>query len=328
VKFGLAVCHEVNRFPEMREQARAAETLGYDSVWLPEHHLIEGYAPSPLLGLASIAAITERMHLGTALALIPFYSPVRLAEDAAVLADMSGDRFILGAGLGYREEEFAAFGIPYKQRGRRMHETLATVRQLLHSESVTFSGRFVQLEDVTIFPRPAHAVPIYVGGWSEPALRRAAELGDAWFPGPTADLDKLRSCLRAYDEALSEYGKSRTELPIFREVWVADSPKALAAGVDPLRELYMADYLTWEHGNVSAGDSEDPFDDLRRDRFIVGSPSEVAEEILKYHSELGMTHLIARMHFRGSDHREVLRSMELFANTVIPEVQAQIEEEA
>ncbi len=328
MKFGLAVCHEVNRYPEMHEQARAAETLGYDSVWMPEHHLMEGYAPSPLLALASIAAITERVQLGTALTLVPFYSPVRLAEDAAVLADMSGDRFILGAGLGYREEEFAAFGVPYKQRGRRMHETLAAVRQLLRSESVTFSGKFVQLEDVTIYPRPARDVPIYVGGWSEPAFRRAAELGDAWFPGPTADLDKLRSSLAAYDEALSEYGKSRTELPIFREVWVADSPNALAAGVDPLRELYMADYLTWEHGNVSAGDSEDPFDDLRRDRFIVGRPTEVAEEILRYHSELGMTHLIARMHFRGSDHREVLRSMELFANTVIPEVQAQIEGEA
>jgi alkanesulfonate monooxygenase SsuD/methylene tetrahydromethanopterin reductase-like flavin-dependent oxidoreductase (luciferase family) len=166
MRFGMAVCHEVNRHREMQEQARAAETLGYDSVWLPEHHLMKGYAPSPLLGLASIAAITERVRLGTALALIPFYSPVGLAEDAAVLADMSGGRFILGAGLGYREEEFAAFGVPYKERGRRMHETLGAVRQLLRSESVTFSGKFVQLKGVTIYPRPAHHIPIYVGGWS------------------------------------------------------------------------------------------------------------------------------------------------------------------
>ena len=328
MRFGLAVCHEVNRHPEMQEQARAAETLGYDSVWLPEHHLMKGYAPSPLLALASIAAITERVRLGTALALIPFYSPVGLAEDAAVLADMSGGRFILGAGLGYREEEFEAFAVPYKERGRRMHETLGAVRQLLHAESVNFTGEFVQLEGVTIYPRPAHHIPIYVGGWSGPAFRRAAELGDAWFPGPTADLAKLRSCLAGYDEALSDYGKSRTELPLFREVWVADSPEALAAGVDPLRELYIADYLTWKHGNVKSSDSEDPFEDLRRDRFMVGHPSEVAEEILRYHTELGITHLIARMHFRGSDHRMVLRSMELFANAVIPEVQARIEQEA
>ncbi len=320
MKFGLSICPEVGRYRDTREQAIAAERLGYDSVWLPEHHLMAGYAPSPLLGLTAVATVTERVQLGTDVALIPFYNPVRLAEDAALLADLSGGRFILGAGLGYRPEEFAAFGVPYAERGRRMHEGLQVVRRLLSEESVSFDGEFVALDHVTIYPRPPAHVPIYVGGWSEPALRRAATIGDAWFPGPTADIAKLRACLVTYDAALAERGEAREELPIFREVWVAVDDAAMKAGVDPLRGLYVEDYLAWEHGNVDDKGAQDPFDGLRQDRFIVGRPDEVADELRRYRDELGITHLVARMHFHGSDHQRVLETMELFAEAVVPKL--------
>lgn len=320
MKFGLSICPEVGRYEETREQAIVAERLGYDSVWLPEHHLMAGYAPSPLLGLAAVAAVTERVQLGTDVALIPFYNPVRLAEDTAMLADMSGGRFILGAGLGYRPEEFAAFGVPMAERGRRMQEGLEVVRQLLSKESVTFEGEFTTLENVTIYPRPPAHVPMYVGGWSDAALRRAATIGDAWFPGPTADTAKLRQCLATYDAALAEDGGVRTELPIFREVWVAADDAAMKAGVDPMRALYVDDYLTWQHGNVDDRGTEDPFDGLRQDRFIVGRPDEVVDELRRYRDELGVTHLVARMHFHGSDHKRVLEAMELFAEAVVPEL--------
>lgn len=320
MKFGLSLCPEVGRYRETREQAIAAERLGYDSVWLPEHHLMAGYAPSPLLGLAAVAAVTERVQLGTDVALIPFYNPVRLAEDTAMLADMSEGRFILGAGLGYRPEEFAAFGVPMDERGRRMHEGLQVISRLLSEESVTFEGEFTTLEDVTIYPRPRSPVPVYVGGWSEAALRRAATIGDAWFPGPTADTAKLRDCLATYDAALAEQGEVRTELPIFREVWVAEDDVAMKAGIDPMRALYVDDYLTWQHGNVDDKGSVDPFEGLRQDRFIVGRPDEVAAELRRYRDELGVTHLVARMHFHGSDHGRVLEAMELFAESVIPQL--------
>lgn len=320
MKFGLSICPEVGRYEEMLEQARAAEALGYDSVWLPEHHLMGGYVPSPLIALAAVATVTERVELGTDVALIPFYNPVRLAEDVALLADMSGNRFILGAGLGYREVEFAAFGVPYRERGRRMQEGLEVVRRLLSEEAVSHEGEFTTLDEVTIYPRPSEHVSIYVGGWSEPALRRAATIGDAWFPGPTADMAKLANCIAAYDRLLAAEGRSRTELPIFRELWVATDPESMAAGVDPLRGLYVDDYLTWQHGNVDDHGAEDPFDGLRVDRFIVGDPDEVAEEIRRYRDELGITHLVARMHFHGSDRKRVLDAMELFAELVIPEL--------
>jgi probable F420-dependent oxidoreductase len=317
MQFGLSICPEVGRYSETLEQTRVAEKLGYDSVWLPEHHLMAGYVPSPMLGLAAVAAVTDRIALGTDVAILPFYPPVRLAEEAAMLADMSGARFFLGVGLGYRPEEFAAFGIPYEQRGARMTEGLSIVRDLLRRENVTYEGDHFSLREVTVHPRPQVEIPILVGGWSAPALRRAAELGDAWFPGPTADLNKLRMCLDIYERELASRGKTRTEFPIFREVWVADEPALLREGVDRLQALYVDDYLTWQHRNVEA-DAGDPWDDLRRDRFIVGSPTDVADEIARYREELGITHLVARMHFHASDHRAVLRSMELFAEQAMP----------
>lgn len=319
MKFGLSICPEVGRYEETLEQARVAEQLGYDSVWMPEHHLMAGYVPSPMLGLAAVAAVTERVALGTDVAIIPFYPPVRMAEEVALLSDMSGGRFFLGVGLGYRPEKFAAFGVPFEQRGARMTEGLAIVRQLLHQEHVSYTGVHFAINDVTVYPRPPGPVPILVGGWSPPALRRAAELGDAWFPGPTADMDKLKGCLATYDAELAERGKERTDLPIFREVWVADEPALLKEGVERLKGLYVDDYLTWQHRNVEA-DSDDPWEDLRRDRFIVGDPAEVTEQILRYREELGITHLVARMHFHNSQHQAVLRAMELLAEQVIPKV--------
>jgi probable F420-dependent oxidoreductase len=321
MKIGLSLCPEVGRFRDMWEQARVAEQLGYDSVWLPEHHLMAGYMPAPLLGLASIASITERVQLGTDVLIAPFYSPVRLAEDIAALDDMSGGRFIAGVALGYRQEEFAALGIPFKERGRRMSETLASVRALLESESASFRGVHVAFDDVTIFPRPRAPIPIWVGGWSDAAVERAAALGDAWFPGPTATVEKVASALAVYDRALSERGKERTELPIFREVWVAETPRALEAGVERLRQLYVDDYLTWKHTNVGADDG-DVWEGLRRDRFLVGSPEDVAAGVVQLVEELGATHLVARMHFHGSEQRDVLESMGLFATKVTPLVES------
>lgn len=318
MRVGISLCPEAGRHDVMLDQARLAEQLGYDSVWVPEHHLMAGYLPSPMLALAAVATVTERITLGTDVAIVPFYPPVRLAEEAAMLAEVSDGRFVLGVGLGYRPEEFAAFGVPFEQRGARMTEGLAVVTRLLRETSVSYDGAYVQLDGVTVHPKPEQPIPVWVGGWTAPALRRAAELGDAWFPGPTADVAKLRSCLDVYDTELARRGKARTELPLFREVWVADEPSLLREGRERLHGLYTDDYVTWSHSNVGAADWER----LRRDRFLVGTPAEVAEEVLRYGEDLGVTHLVARMHFHGSDPAAVRRSMELFAEQVRPKLPA------
>lgn len=318
MKVGLSLCPEVGRHRTMLDQARLAEQLGYDSVWVPEHHLMAGYIPSPMMALAAVAAVTERITLGTDVAIVPFYPPVRLAEEAASLADFSGDRFILGLGLGYRPEEFAAYNVDFRTRARVMAENTEVIRRLLNEEAVSFEGHQVTLDEVTVYPRPGKQIPIYIGGWSEPALRRAARLGDAWFPGPTADLGKLAECLAVYEAALAELGRARTTLPLFREVWVADNDADLREGRERLHALYADDYVTWGHSNVAAG--RDDWSTLSDDRFLVGTPEQVTEQVCRYRDELGVDHLVARMHFHGSDAAAVARSMELFAGEVRPRI--------
>lgn len=315
IRFGLSICPEVHRWRDTVAQARLAQELGYDSVWLPEHHLMAGYAPSPLLGLAGLIDVVPELTLGTDVVIGPFYHPVRLAEDAAVLQDMSEGRFVLGIALGYRPEEFAALGVPFGQRGRRLDETLDIVRHLWSARDVTFRGSQFDLDGVTIYPRLEAPPPIWVGGWVDAALRRAATKGDAWFPGPTATVEKVKACLEVYDSALAEVDRVRGELPIFRELWVADDRAGLAVGVNRLRALYQDDYLTWGHANVSGTE------DIDRDRFIVGDPESVAAEIVRLQRELGVTHLVARLHFHGIDEGAVEKAMRLLAQRVRPEVE-------
>lgn len=315
MRFGLSLCPEVGRWRDTVRQAQLAEDLGYESVWLPEHHLMAGYAPSPLLGLAGLVEVTSTVALGTDVVIAPFYQPVRLAEDAAVLQEMSEGRFVLGVGLGYRREEFAAFGVPFAERGARLDETLEIVGKLWREEGVRVTGRHFQLDGVTIYPRLPAPPPLYVGGWAEPAIRRAARYGDAYFPGPTADVAKVARCVALYDELLAQDGRTRTELPIFREVWVADSPARLEAGERALRALYTDDYLSWGHENVAQGT------DLQADRFIVGDPDSVTKQIVDLTGRLGVTHLVARMHFHGIGQDDVEHAMRLLARKVRPLVE-------
>jgi alkanesulfonate monooxygenase SsuD/methylene tetrahydromethanopterin reductase-like flavin-dependent oxidoreductase (luciferase family) len=241
---------------------------------------------------------------------------VRLAEDAAVLHEMSGGRMILGVGLGYRPEEFAALGVPYAERGSRLTETLAIICRLWREERVSFDGAHFTLNNVTIYPRLPDPPPLWVGGWSTAAVRRAARYGDAWFPGPTADLAKVAQSLSGYDSALEETDRKRADLPIFREVFVADSPELLEAGLGPMLALYQSDYQSWGHSNV-AGSA-----DIAANRFIVGDAHTVAAGIAELRDKLGVTHLIARLHCHGVEESAVERSMRLLAEQVRPLVDA------
>ena len=136
--FGLITCErypgdprsDQDLYRDALELAAEAERLGFDSVWVSEHHFVDdAYLPSLLPMCAALAARTSRMAIGTSLLLAPLYEPVRLAEDAAVVDLISAGRLVLGLGLGWRREEFEAFGVSLSERGPRMEETVAILRQ-------------------------------------------------------------------------------------------------------------------------------------------------------------------------------------------------------
>ena len=197
-------------YNEIIDQIVWGEENGFDDIWLSEHHFIEdGYSPSLLPIAAAIASRTRKIHIGTSVVLLPFHNPVRLAEDAATVDVISGGRFELGVGVGYKVEEFESFAISSKERGARTNEGLEIIRRLWEGETLTFEGKYYTVTKAKLTPEPIQQPrpPIWVGGFTPPALRRAAKYGDGYIGvGP------LKEAYERYVTALEKVGKSTTDI--------------------------------------------------------------------------------------------------------------------
>jgi alkanesulfonate monooxygenase SsuD/methylene tetrahydromethanopterin reductase-like flavin-dependent oxidoreductase (luciferase family) len=168
-------------YRESLDQIVWAETLGFGSVWLTEHHFCDdGYTPSPLVIAAAIGERTQRLRIGTNLMLLPLADPIRLAEDAATLSILTSGRFDLGVGLGYRELEFDYFGRKLVNRPSLMEEGIDILRQAWSGNRVSHSGKRFNVDNLQVSPTPHTAPRIFMGGMSPPAIERAARLGDGF----------------------------------------------------------------------------------------------------------------------------------------------------
>jgi probable F420-dependent oxidoreductase len=330
MKFGFIPTEGGRFFQESLAEVVRGEALGFDSVWLEEHHGVKNhYWPSPLMGLAAYAARTSRIVLGTDIIVLPFYQPVRLAEDAAMLDVISGGRFILGAAIGYRPEEFALYDTPLEKRGARYAEALRLIKRLWTEDQVDFEGKHYRTRQASIEPKPlaASGVPIWLGGWGELSLKRAAELGDAWVPGPTAGLEKLIEAQAIYHANLRAVGKNPAcvPAPLTREVIIAEtSRQAWELAEKHLLVNYRDEYGGgWSHPLIGKQDSApvDQLEALGRDRFIIGDPPECIARIKHFQQTFGVDHLICRLYFPGMPHEHILCELELLSREVMPAFQ-------
>jgi probable F420-dependent oxidoreductase len=174
------------RWPEYVALARAAEEAGFDSIWVGDHLLYRDDG-RPERGpweawamLAGLAAVTSRVHLGPLVACAAFSPPALLAKRAATVDEISGGRLVLGIGAGWNETEFRAFGVPFDSRAARFEESFDVVRRLLHGERVTARGRFLDVEDAVLLPRPARRVPLMVGSTGPRMLAATLPWVDRW----------------------------------------------------------------------------------------------------------------------------------------------------
>jgi probable F420-dependent oxidoreductase len=225
MKFGLRYA-SIGRYangPAAVELAQAAEAAGFDSIWTVEHVVVPHayqsrypYSPTgrmgagledfpipdPLIWLAYIASATRTIKLGTAILILPQRNPVVTAKAVATLDHLAGGgRVLLGIGVGWLAEEFAALGVPFEDRGARTDEYVAAMRTLWTQERATFKGRFVSFNDVFCRPLPAAPIPIIVGGDTKAAARRAGRLGDGYFPARGAPAELFEEMRRAAVEA-------------------------------------------------------------------------------------------------------------------------------
>jgi probable F420-dependent oxidoreductase len=174
------------RWPEILAMVTAAEEVGFESIWLGDHHLYrddgrpERGPWDAWTSLAALAASTERVRLGPMVACTAFHPPGILARMAATIDETSGGRFVLGIGAGWNETEFRAFGIPFDHRVARFEEAFEIVRRLLAGERVTFHGRYSRVEDAVLLPKPSRVVPLMIGSTGERVLRIALPHVASW----------------------------------------------------------------------------------------------------------------------------------------------------
>jgi probable F420-dependent oxidoreductase len=328
MKFGFIPTEGGTYYREFLEEVVLGEELGFDSVWLEEHHGVKNhYWPSPLVGLAGIATRTERLVFGTDIIVMPFYHPVRVAEDAAMLDIMSQGRFILGAAIGYKPDEFELYQVPLEKRGARFEEALQLIKLLWTQDDVDFEGAYYQVRGLKIEPRPVSQShpPLWLGGWGNLSLRRAAILGDAWIPGPTANLDKLLNAQRVYNSNLQAAGvdPATKPTPLTREVVIAETDEqAREMAERHLLINYRDEYGggTWKHPLIGSEDTApvDQFDAISRDRFLVGSPDTIIKQLQVFERAFGVDHLVCRLYFPGIPHDFIIDELRLLASEVIP----------
>jgi probable F420-dependent oxidoreductase len=289
---------------------------------MEEHHSVTNhYWPSPLPVLAGFATRTSRLVLGTDIIVAAFHHPVRLAEDVAMLDVISNGRLVLGIAIGYKPDEFALYGVELEKRGARFEEQLAIMKGLWTQERLQFNGTYYTLEG-RLEPKPVQKPhpPVWIGGWGDITLRRAATLADNWIPGPTADLARLLAGKTQFLERRRAAGLAApTEWPLTRDVIIADSDqRARELAEQHIMVAYRREYAGgWRHPFIDASVATD-LDKLMEDRFIIGGPEQCVRRLRRFVEQYGMTHLICRMFFPGMPHAHIMRGLELLAREVMP----------
>ena len=314
------------KIAESVEQVRAARDAGFDLICTGQHYLAAPYQMSasfPLL--ARLAAEAGDMAVAATVVLVPLHNPVELAESVATMDAICEGRFILGVGLGYREEEFAAFGVARQERVARLREALDVMRQLWTEEEVEFEGRFYQVPRIAPATRPVQQPhpPIWVAANNDVAIRRAARWGLPWLVNPHATMDLVARQWAGYEEALAGAGQARpATLPMMRELYVAAERETAYAESEPYLGPKYAAYAAWGQDKALPGEESFtvPYADLARDRFLLGSAADVVTEIGRYERELGVNCLIFRMQWPGMSQHDTLRQIELMGQEVIPQV--------
>ena len=315
------------RFGELMEQARLMEKLGYDSITKGSHY--STYPMQEMMQLpylSRVMAEAPSLRLNAGIVLLALQKPLDIAEQFATMDLMSGGRMIFGCALGYRDVEYKGFGVPRGAGRKRFEENLEAVKRLWTGEPVTMTGSHFELDGARISvplvqqPHP----PIWIGANADPAIERAARLGDCWYVNPHQRLDTLERQLVLYKRTLDAEGKPfPAEFPIRREVFCAPThEEAIRIAGPSLKSMYEA-YEEWGQDKVMPEGDNDismRYAELAKGRFIVGSPDEVAEEMLHYHRVLGVNHIIMSVQGTGLPQSQTLETLELIATEVFPKV--------
>jgi probable F420-dependent oxidoreductase len=274
--------------------ARAAEDAGYDSVWVTDHILVPekysetfGQVIEALITLGYLAGVTQDIMLASSIIVLPQRDPILVAKQVAAIDRLSGGRTILGVGVGWMEDEYRFLRTDFHQRGRIADEWIQVMHTLWTEERSTFHGNWIHFDNTVFEPKPVQSEgpPIYIGGNSDAAIRRAATLGDGWHPGSIG-------------------------------------PNELARGVAKLREWAGERSVTISlRGRVDLTAEGGTYQSTTGARYHrIGGPPSAAIDMVSAHTEAGLEHLVC--YFDHQTAGELLAKLEQFAADVMPAFRA------
>ncbi len=328
MKFGVIVpvFRELGQADIIKRLVIAAEEMGYDSVWFADHIVIPEYAVpvygptffEPLTTMIFGAGMTKRIKFGWDVMVTPYRPPVLVAKMISTLDVLSGGRVILGAGVGILKGEFEVLGVPYKERGAITDEYLAAMIEIWTHDKPSFKGKYVSFEGISSLPRPVQKPhpPIWIGGNTARAIRRAVEVGDGWHP--------LRKSVEEYEQGVQQirakrlergdsgpftFSYSCPEMRMLEEPWqphLSPAPRR-TTNANP---SIAADYKSLPYSMLTASNGRPMF---------TGNAEEVAKDIKQFQGK-GMGYMVARFP-QGISEREYIKNMELFATRVAPLVE-------
>ena len=320
-------------YREHLEESVLAEELGFDNVWASEHHFSpDAWNPSPITFLAAVAARTERVRIGTYVLLLPFHNPVRVAEDIAVLDNISGGRVDLPVGVGSAAQEFHTFGIPFNERLGRTFEALRIIERCFAGEEFSHKGKYYEFPNVCVTTTPVQkpGPPIWVASMGEQSVAWTARRGYHLAAGAGRGHAK-------YEELLAQYGHDRSKrqvasIPI--RVHIADTRERAwdeaEAGLHQVLHFYRTrvdlQSATSAAGVLGRLPTVGRFRNVpgighRGTPFVVGTPDEVGRALEAYRDKR-LTHLSLNFHQPGMDTKAVRRSMAMFAKELMPIIRA------
>ena len=315
--------HEEYR--ETLELVQLVEEVGLDGAWVSEHHFsADGYLPSLVPMLAAFAAVTERIALGTGVVLAPFHDPIRLAEDFAVVDQLSGGRVIPGFGIAWRDEEFREFNVPVSERVGRTRELIDILRLAWNEERFDYEGKYFNYAGVAVTPKPARVPPIFVGGFVDSAIRRAGRIGDGYISS-RVDPARAREAFAMAAEERVKAGKDGPPLvALLQNAFITNDPEGDWPMIRDGSGHQLGTYTGWRSGTDVPGKPLEvmppPEDDLRKNT-AYGTPDEVVEylkpvcEVFKDYPE---GHLILRLHYPGMTKEPAAEAIRLLGAEVAP----------
>ena len=323
-------------FRDFLDITQRADELGFNSVWVSEHHFTRygGILPRPQILLAAMAERTKRVRLGTAVSLVPFDNPIRAAEDFALIDVLSGGRLNVGVGRGLFPFEYDGIGVSQDEGRQRMEEGVEVILRAWQEDSLTFAGQFTNATDLTILPRPIQkTLPLYAAALSPESYEWAARKGynilQVPYPLP---IEVTQGQIAGYKDKIRQYGHSDTEVIGLFHTYVGETAHKAKAEAEQavmnyvgLVGSFMPSKVTSQqykaYTNFAPTVKALTYDVLYNERTVIGDPDQVLAKLERFQKDLQMDQFIYFLNWGGMAHEKVLQSMERFATYVLPHFQ-------